>query len=193
VRWKSPPREDAETGWMDALRRHGLHTLLGVLWAGFVWWLSPSYLWWLLPVTGALILSIPLSVLTSRASLGRRLRRRGYLLIPEEARPPPVIRATRRYWRRSARAADVTTAIVDPVVNALVCAQGVVRPGLAPHLRTPGAALVDRVLRAGPETLSADERNLLIADPAALSSLHRAVWTSPSRGIYWRERPASRP
>jgi hypothetical protein len=76
VRWKSPPRGDSETGWRYALRRHGLHTLVGVLWAAIVWWLNPSYLWWLLPVVGALILSIPLSVFTSRVGLGRKLRRR---------------------------------------------------------------------------------------------------------------------
>jgi membrane glycosyltransferase len=95
VRWKSPPRDDNETGWKNAVARHGTHTLVGVLWAAIVWWLNPSYLWWLLPVVGALILSIPLSVLTSRIGLGRRLRRRKYFLIPEESHPPPVIRATR--------------------------------------------------------------------------------------------------
>ena len=61
VRWKSPPRGDSETGWRYALTRHGLHTLVGVLWAAIVWWLNPSYRWWMLPVVGALILSIPLS------------------------------------------------------------------------------------------------------------------------------------
>src|SRR5438128_2612718 len=30
VQWKSPPREDSETTWTEALRRHGWHTLLGV-------------------------------------------------------------------------------------------------------------------------------------------------------------------
>src|SRR5689334_3020660 len=92
VRWKSPPRDDAETSWGYAFRRHGLHTLVGILWAAFVWWLNPTYLWWLLPVAGALILSIPVSVFTSRVGLGRKLRRRKYFLIPEESHPPPVIR-----------------------------------------------------------------------------------------------------
>ena len=32
--WKSPPREDAETTWGEAFRRHGLHTLLGLAWLG---------------------------------------------------------------------------------------------------------------------------------------------------------------
>ena len=75
VQWKSPPREDAQTTWSDALRRHGWHSLLGVVWAGGVYWLNPAFLWWLLPVVGALIISIPISVYSSRVSLGRRPRR----------------------------------------------------------------------------------------------------------------------
>ncbi len=66
IHWKSPPREDAETTWREALRRHGVHTLLGIAWAAGVYWLNPSFLWWLLPIVGALMLSIPLSVYTSR-------------------------------------------------------------------------------------------------------------------------------
>jgi membrane glycosyltransferase len=91
VRWKSPPRDDAETGWGEALRRHGWHTLLGIAWAGLVYWLNPIVLWWLLPVVGALILSIPLSIYTSRVAPGRRLREAGFLVTPEESQPPPEI------------------------------------------------------------------------------------------------------
>ena len=187
VRWKSPPREDAETGWMEALRRHGLHTAIGVVWAWFVWWLNPSFLWWLLPVVGALILSVPISVITSRAGLGRKLRRRHYFLIPEESHPPPEIKATRRYWRRAAPAADFTAAVVDPIVNALVCAQAVMRPAIFPCTRAAAATRVERALHAGPEALSPTDRTALIADPVALSELHWAVWTSSARHDRWRE------
>ncbi len=186
VRWKSPPRDDAETGWLEALRRHGLHTLLGVAWAAFVWWLNPSFLWWLLPVVGALILSVPISVITSRAGLGRKLRRRRFFLIPEESHPPPEIKATRRYWHHAAPAADFATAVVDPVVNALVCAQAVARPAILPYARE-AAARVDRALRGGPDALSSADKTALIADPASLSALHWAVWTSSWRHDSWRE------
>jgi membrane glycosyltransferase len=77
-RWLSPPRDDAQTTWGDALRRHGVHTLIGIAWAGVAAWLDIRFLWWLLPVVGALSLSIPLSVYTSRVSLGRKLRERGF-------------------------------------------------------------------------------------------------------------------
>jgi membrane glycosyltransferase len=184
VRWKSPPRDDSETGWKNAIARHGTHTLVGILWAAIVWWLNPSYLWWLLPVVGALILSIPLSVFTSRIGIGRRLRRRKYFLIPEESHPPPVIRATRRYWHHAPEPADVATAIVDPVTNALICAQAVGRTGggSRDYMST---AIAERALRDGLGVLSAADRNQLIADPAALSALHWAVWTSAARHPSW--------
>jgi membrane glycosyltransferase len=63
LHWKSPPREDAETTWGEAARRHGLHTLLGLGWGVGVYWLAPSYIGWLLPVAGALVLAIPSSPL----------------------------------------------------------------------------------------------------------------------------------
>ena len=193
VRWKSPPRGDNETGWRQAFARHGMHTLVGVVWAAIVWWLNPSYLWWLLPVVGALILSIPLSVVSSRASFGRKLRRRKYFLIPEESQPPPVIRATRRYWHHAQAPADLVAAVVDPTVNALVCAQAVGHPlhGLAREAMA--GAIVDRALAGGLDALTPLDRNRLIGDPAALSALHWAVWTSPAAHATWGEAIASPP
>ena len=196
VRWKSPPRDDNETGWRAALARHGVHTAIGVVWAAIVWWLNPSYLWWLAPVVGALILSIPLSVVTSRTGLGRKLRRRKYFLIPEESHPPPVIRATRRYWHHAPRPADLATAVVDPTVNALVCAQAVARPTPGWPLQAIGDAALERALRGGPGALTPPERNRLLADPAALATLHWAVWTAPGAHASWRaliEHAPSRP
>jgi len=186
VRWKSPPRGDNETGWRMALARHGMHTCVGVVWAAGVWWLNPAYLWWLLPVVGALILSIPLSVISSRTGLGRKLRRRRYFLIPEESEPPDVIRATRRYWHRAAPPADLATAVVDPVVNALVCAQAVARPVTGWPREAIVDAIVDRALRQGLDPLSMQDRARLLGDPAALSALHFAVWTAPSAHESWR-------
>jgi hypothetical protein len=53
------------------LRRHGVHTVLGAAWGALIWWLDPGYLPWFLPVVGALALSVPLSVYSSRAALGK--------------------------------------------------------------------------------------------------------------------------
>ncbi|HWU83874.1 MAG TPA: glucans biosynthesis glucosyltransferase MdoH, partial [Rhodocyclaceae bacterium] len=84
IKWKSPPRDDNQTGWGDALRKHGFGTVLGLAWTWLVYTLSPQQFWWWLPITGALALAIPVSVLSSRTGLGIRLRRLGLLTIPEE-------------------------------------------------------------------------------------------------------------
>jgi membrane glycosyltransferase len=100
LHWKSPPREDAETPWDYAWRHHGWHTLLGLAWLGLVYALDPAFLRWLLPVAGALVVSAPISVLTSRVSAGRRLREAGLFLIPEEGAPPAELAALAASLRR---------------------------------------------------------------------------------------------
>ena len=158
------------------MRRHGVHTMVGIAWIALVWSLDPHYLPWLLPVVGALILSIPLSVYTSRAGAGRALRRRGVFLIPEETHAVPVLLATRKYLRETGPARGVVDAVVDPLVNAVICAHGVTR-GLSEASRFTRRRLVERALHHGIDALTPDERGLLVGDPEALTQLHSAVWT----------------
>jgi membrane glycosyltransferase len=186
VRWKSPPREDAQTSWGEALRRHGLHTAVGVAWAAGVYALNPSFLWWLAPVAGALILSIPLSVYTSRATLGERARRLGMFLIPEETQPPTEIVATARYVRESAAPPRWSDAIVDPALNALVAGLAVPRPSMPSRVREQRDALTDRALRDGPDVLTEQEKSLLLSDPVALSQLHARLRAADVAHASWQ-------
>lgn len=192
IQWKSPSREDAETTWREALRRHGAHTLLGVLWAAGVYWLSPAFLWWLLPIVGALMLSIPLSVLTSRLGLGRRLRSAGLFLIPEESHPPAEIRAMMQAVAAAPPSPGFVDAVVDPVTNALACAAAVARFARIGQLPNPRLKKVDAALVEGPDALSAGSKLRLLGDPIALSRLHWRVWTSPDAHVAWREAMTSR-
>ncbi|HVO87693.1 MAG TPA: glucan biosynthesis glucosyltransferase H, partial [Casimicrobiaceae bacterium] len=153
-------------------------------WASLVWWLDPNYLWWMLPIVGALIVSIPLSIRTSSVKAGRRMRRAKIFLIPEETRPPAVMRATRRYQRYHAPIADFIRAVVDPVVNALACARA------APRRHTVAASaqharLVEHALREGPFGLTPTQRGALLNDRAALSDLHFMVWSSSRAHAQW--------
>ena len=186
VSWKSPPRADTETGWNEALRRHGLHSLLGFTWAGAVYWLNPSYLWWLLPVVGAIALSIPLSVFSSRVSLGRRLRHGGFFAIPEETRMPLELRRVEELCAGPASDPGFVDAVVDPVVNALCCATGIARPRQPAEVRAQRATLVQRALTEGPGALTSREKSTLLGDPLALSRLHFEAWTSATAHIEWR-------
>jgi membrane glycosyltransferase len=51
----------------------------------------PDFFWWLSPVLAGLVLSIPLSILSSRPEFGRATRALHLFLIPEEIDPPRVL------------------------------------------------------------------------------------------------------
>ena len=174
--WRSPPRDDSETKWSDALRGHGLQTLLGVVWTAFVAWLNPLFLGWVLPVAGALIVSIPLSVYTSRVTLGRRSRHAGLFLIPEEVRPPREIRAVRRYVRAAGAPRTFVDAAIDPYVNAIVCAVANDRRRLPESVRRERAAIARETVLHGPHAIPAANKTRLLSDPWALSWVHSHLW-----------------
>jgi len=171
VSWRSPSRDDAETTWGEALAGHGTQTLLGIGWAAAVYALDPAFLWWLVPIFGPWIASIPLSVWTSRASLGRAWRDAGCFITPEEHRPPPEVRAAQPPPSACALP-QFLDAVVDPRVNALICATSRTR-GVR-RVRDCGA------FSAGGVTADLGEwdrtrRMQLLNDPVALSRLHSSV------------------
>jgi membrane glycosyltransferase len=185
LHWKSPPREDAETTWGEAIRRHGLHTVLGAVWAAAMYWLAPSYAWWFLPLAGALTLSIPLSVYTSRVSLGRALRRAKMFVIPEEAAPPRELASVRRHIDGAANLPRFVDAVVDPMTSAIVSAAA------PPHARRARAEasrrnLIDTALTGGPDGLTDRQKRWLLADRDALAELHRRVCASTASHPGWR-------
>ncbi|MBP7564367.1 MAG: glucans biosynthesis glucosyltransferase MdoH [Burkholderiaceae bacterium] len=93
--WKSPPREAAAVPWMHAVRQLAPMTLVIGLLAVGISFIDASALIWLMPVGLPLLLAIPLTVFTSQIELGTALRQRRWLLIPEEAWSPMVLR---RAW-----------------------------------------------------------------------------------------------
>ncbi|MFL9922849.1 glucans biosynthesis glucosyltransferase MdoH [Herbaspirillum lusitanum] len=175
--WKSPPRADNETGWDEALRRHGMHSIIGVAWGAIVFWLNPSFIWWLLPIAGSLAVSVPISVMSSRVSLGRAFRRIGLFKIPEESDVPLELSETTRYLKATPALPGFLEAVVDPTFNALVCATAHAHPrvpGVTVHVRE---RLVRQALRDGPDGLSDKQKNSLLEEPQLLSQLHQAVWS----------------
>ena len=92
ISWGTQVRTDAETRWRDTVRQHGVSTAVALAWFGGVGGaLSWSLVWWLLPIVGALTLSIPVSVYSSRVALGQALRRRRLFVTPEELERPEVL------------------------------------------------------------------------------------------------------
>lgn len=102
LEWKSPPREAAAVPWRHALRQLApMSAVIAVLAAGIAL-IDASALVWLLPVGLPLLLSIPMTVLTSKVGVGTAMRAQNYLLIPEETRSPAVLR---RAWLHASQRA----------------------------------------------------------------------------------------
>ena len=92
IKWGPQCRTDNETGWREAFRLHGFSTFLALAWIVGISWMNPASSVWLLPVATPLFLSIPLSVYSSRLSLGRVVKRWRLFLIPEEIAPRKSLR-----------------------------------------------------------------------------------------------------
>ena len=183
--WKSPPRQDNETHWDEGVRKHGMHTLLGLVWGGGVFMLDPSYLPWLMPIAGALVLSIPISVLSSRVTLGRMFRRMKLFLIPEEAEPPRELVDARAHSAATPAQPGFAEVAVDPLFNALACAAVRPRDGVR-RLSEKRAKMMEKVLHSDPQQLSEVEKWSLLNDPRLLSRLHLALWSGEALHPGWQ-------
>ncbi|GAA4329309.1 glucans biosynthesis glucosyltransferase MdoH [Pigmentiphaga soli] len=177
VQWKSPARVNNETSWREALRRHGLQTLLGVCWGALVAWLNPNFLWWMVPILSSLLLAVPLSVLSSRVSLGRDAYEASLFRIPEETDPPLELRATRFYdnANRQQTPPRFVDALRDRAVNALARAMATGRHRPVPLIERSRAAQLEQALQAGPERLPEPQKLRLLDDPVVLGRLHLAL------------------
>jgi membrane glycosyltransferase len=190
--WKSPPRRDAETGWREAFRKHGFQQLLGIAWGGAVYWLDPAFLPWLLPIAGALALSVPVSVLSSRVAPGRRSRRMKLFMIPEEAEPPAELRAAYGYVAAAGRQPTFFDAVVDPALNALMCAAARPHPRLPARAREERERLLEQAVRSDPSSLTDRQKDLLLSDPLLLSRLHAEICNNGRAHPGWRACPIDR-
>jgi len=189
ISWRSGARGDVGTGWGEAIRVHGPATLLALAWGTGLYALHPGYLLWLAPILGALLLSVPVSVLASRVSWGERARRLGLLWTPEEVDPPRELRElgqelaaeTQRAERVPPSERGILRAIVEPFANAVH--RSLLRGPRSQRasIRAARRVLGERLLRDGPDSLSAGEQRVLLADPEQMAELHERIWTGPLR------------
>ena len=117
VNWDAQPRDDRGVTYAEAFARHKWHVLLGIAWGTTILLTAPQFIWWMLPVLAGLLISVPLTVWTSRKDLGQLARRRGLLLTPEETASPPELAAVvQSPFLQSSDRADVAAsdaAVVD--------------------------------------------------------------------------------
>ena len=179
LRWAGQNRSE-ETEWPAAVRHYAPGSTVAFAWALFALWLNPVYFLWSLPVTLALILAAPTTVLLSRVRLGERLRRRGLMTVPEEIAPPDVLRTLNAVpLDRPRMMTHFEEAVIDPQLNAVHAAMARQRAcnGTLARLRM-------RCLNEGPQALGAHELAQLAQDGECLSLLHREAWRAPPSS-YW--------
>lgn len=197
IGWGPQQRDDTGTRWVDALRFHGFGTCFAIIWGAGMFWVSRSFFLWLIPILTALLLSVPLSVWSSRPSLGCLFKRFGLFLIPEEVAPPAELIHLQEELQRQQTAGSplifagqggFARAVVDPWVNALHLSFLPKERKLSEAVARRRQKLREKALTFGPASLSAWEKRELLFDPASMRLLHEAVWeiSDESLAARWR-------
>jgi membrane glycosyltransferase len=179
VGWPTQNRDDHRLSFLEALAAHGEHTLTGLIAGGLSYYYVPDFFLWLMPVLAGLLLSIPLSMLSSSSGLGRLTRRLGLFITPEESQPPRVIQLLLQNMAASEAGQtpepDVSQILVDPGITALHTALLPQRPLNKRH-RYQLQALVYQLVEEGPDSIPGSEKRRLISNPETLSRLHTLAW-----------------
>lgn len=199
VSWVPQKRgsDDDGTDWREAIITHGGQSLFGLVWGLSALILLPTFFWWLSPVLLGLLVAIPVSILLSKASFGRRARELGLFLTPEESQPSYELRRLRQNLAECYRhlppleplRADygLMQAVLDPYVNAMHVALLRQRRSTE-EAREWFAQLRQRLLHDGPEGFSTKEKMALLLDAESMIWLHRELWSRPASSLaeWWR-------
>ncbi|MDR2946014.1 MAG: glucans biosynthesis glucosyltransferase MdoH [Candidatus Adiutrix sp.] len=184
VAWNAQNRDDSGTRWGEAFRFHWWGTLLGLVWGLLMFLVNPGFFIWLSPVVVGLALSAPLSVWTSRLSLGRLATSLGLLLTKMDTEPPEVVREFQDNLAHPIAAKPFPLSLDQGFVRAVVIPRVfALHSALAKNRRRNPAwkvaaleKIINKAMECGPRALSAKEKTALLNDPESLRTLHREVW-----------------
>jgi len=196
VGWGSQQRADLGTGWLEALRFHWFGMMTAAIWGGALFLYNRSFFWWNTPIIIPLLLSVPLSVWSSRSSAGRALRRMGLFVTDEEVVVPPELidlqneLKKRDSLRRSTPLAEkpgFIRVVVDPASNALHRALLRRDRRVCESIAGRRCEIRRKALSRGPDALSGKEKREILYDPAQMERLHREVWelSDPELAAKW--------
>ena len=201
VHWGTQNRTADGIAWRTAIRQHWSHTLIGLGWGAAVWQLDPRTFWWFMPVMAGMLVSIPLSVFTSRGTLGGKARDLGFFLTPEETSPPPeldTLRVRMALLEKTGAAASpppdasIAEAVLDPYVNAIhvsLLREKRLNPAYSEALAKIGVGkpevreLGEKLLVQGPEALTAREKILVLSDADVMPWMHRQAWIRSGKSL----------
>ncbi len=123
VGWSAQNRGDHGTSFREAWSRHSWHMILGIVSTFVIWFYAHSLFYWMLPITVGLILSIPISMLTSKVSVGEWFRKHKYFIIPEEESMPFILQRAKFFVNKlslnESSCGGVEQVVCNSVLNAL--------------------------------------------------------------------------
>jgi membrane glycosyltransferase len=177
-----------------------------LLWGIAIWRIDHQTFWWFVPVLAGMVVSIPLSVFTSRSLLGARARDHGFFLTPEETSPPSELDTLRVRMALLERGSgtlpgpldqSIAEVVLDPYVNAIhvsLLREKRLNPEYSQALAELGVGqpavrdLGEKLLIQGPEALNAPDKILVLSDAEVMSWLHRQAWVRPAEGLasWWQ-------
>lgn len=184
IRWNTQHRDATGTTWGQAVRFHWWGVLLGVCWGSLVYLVNPEFFIWLFPIVGGMAISIPLSVWTSRASLGEGAMRRGLFLTPAETRPAAETTAFSKETAKPEQESEFDIPPEHGFIRTVVVPQALSlhvsittdKPKRNAEKEERLRLLVEKAVALGPEALSAQEKDHLLREPRHLTELHRRIW-----------------
>jgi membrane glycosyltransferase len=197
VGW-GPQRRGGENGidWGEALSAYGGHTLVGILWGLLAWKINPAFFWWMSPIFIGLVVSVPVSLVLSKISIGSALRRMKLLITPQENDPPielAELQASLEICERHVPPLEplrknygFMQVVIDPYVNAIHIA--LLRRHNKRRLDSAYfSQLQNRVVAEGPDVLSRREQMALLMNPQCMAWLHEQIWQLPAEqlGVWW--------
>ena len=88
--WNPQRRDEGSIPLKDIVRRHRMHTVMGLVTGISAFLIATSLFAWMSPTIVGLVLAIPLSWASGQLAIGLWLKRRKLLFTPEEGDPPAV-------------------------------------------------------------------------------------------------------
>jgi membrane glycosyltransferase len=180
VKWGNQTRETDGTSWAEAFSYHAPATILGIFWSLIAWRIEPEFFYWMSPILAGLILSAPISVITSRSCYGVALLKGKILATHNELFPPEIIRL-----------ADECSAAVDSSLSATVSMrEGIIAAVVDPYVNGVHVSLLEpvennieyfvvKLLAEGSDSLEKKEMTELMYNSSAMLMMHRSVWSLP--------------
>ncbi|HPY41747.1 MAG TPA: glucans biosynthesis glucosyltransferase MdoH, partial [Thiolinea sp.] len=162
--WGTQQRTGGGLSWQDATREYAWITAIGVVWSALLLMVNPMAFWWMSPVLAGLVLSIPLTVLTSmQTSLSSTLFR-----TPDESAPDAILQSFEQNYLEMQQHPSLSTRdlFIRVVLDPLALRQHMTyiphRSNVPESTRKHRKQWLDLLLKRGPTAISNQERLIIL-------------------------------